>query len=380
MTTALRSFQPTQLRGVNRDLRTVDIVASDFSLDSYGTRIDPNGWDLEQFKKNPVICLQHDSYRALPVASALPESIRVENGKLLMTVQFPPQGTSQDADESFNLIAAGVLRGVSVGFNPEEYEDVEEQEGGYKKAVRIYKKQRLMEVSFVTIPSNDNGLVVRARELNADEAQIRATTEKLEGSLAKEEAFTLRIGERQIRLCVWQGDMTPFLQEFDKVVGYFERKKPANKASTAVLKKFFELKGEKQPDDEVAAWNRMEELIEPSVDTVTPETVTVTVPVEPAPVEQKVEETPPAPPQKIEEETTPQPVSAPAAPEPERTASVHVPIDFLQSLPESMTRALVDVGVAALQRGLPLQDALALIDGSQKAVSTSLSNQFNGSN
>src|SRR3982750_409205 len=98
MSTLTRHFQPTQLRGVNRDARTVDIVASDFSLDSYGTRIDPNGWELEQFRKNPVICLQHDSYARLPVATAIPESVRVENGRLVMTVQFPPAGTSADAD------------------------------------------------------------------------------------------------------------------------------------------------------------------------------------------------------------------------------------------------------------------------------------------
>src|SRR5438128_6587087 len=104
-----RHFQATQLRGVNADARTVDIVASDFSLDSYGTRIDPSGWDLDQFKKNPVICLQHDSYSELPVASALPESIRIDNGRLVMTVQFPPAGTSDDSDEAFGLIAAGVL-------------------------------------------------------------------------------------------------------------------------------------------------------------------------------------------------------------------------------------------------------------------------------
>src|SRR5436190_18739738 len=106
MTTQSRSFQPTQLRGVNRDARTVDIVASDFSIDSYGTRIDPAGWDLEQFKKNPVICLQHDSYSRLPVATAIPETVRVENGKLLMTVQFPPEGTSDDSVGAFSLNAA----------------------------------------------------------------------------------------------------------------------------------------------------------------------------------------------------------------------------------------------------------------------------------
>src|SRR3954468_23192214 len=93
-----RHFQPTQLRGVNADQRTVDIVASDFSLDSYNTRIDPAGWELEQFKKNPVICLQHDSYSGLPVAAAIPESVRVESGKLVMTPRFPPAGTSADAD------------------------------------------------------------------------------------------------------------------------------------------------------------------------------------------------------------------------------------------------------------------------------------------
>src|SRR3954471_18805938 len=152
MTTATlsRHLQPTQLRGVNRDSRTVDIVASDFSLDSYGTRIDPNGWDLDQFKKNPVICLQHDSYSGLPVATAIPESIRVENGRLVMTIQFPPEGTSDDADESFNLIAAGVLRGVSVGFDPSEWDDTTEKlPDGAQMTVRVYKKQRLMEVSFV---------------------------------------------------------------------------------------------------------------------------------------------------------------------------------------------------------------------------------------
>src|SRR5947209_10501725 len=179
-----RHFQASQLRGVNFDARTVDIVASDFSLDSYGTRIDPSGWDLEQFRKNPVICLQHDSYADLPVASAIPQTIRVENGKLLMTVQFPPEGTSEDADEAFGLIAAGVLRGVSVGFDPSEWQDTTERTpDGQELRVRVYTKQRLMETSFVTIPSNDNGLVVRARQLNADPAELKTITEKLEARM-----------------------------------------------------------------------------------------------------------------------------------------------------------------------------------------------------
>ena len=353
-----RHFQPTQLRGVNRDQRTVDIVASDFSLDSYGTRIDPNGWDLEQFKKNPVICLQHDSYSALPIASAIPESIRVENGKLVMTVQFPPEGTSDDADEAFNLIAAGVLRGVSVGFDPSESEQkLEAMSDGGNVNVVIYRKQRLMEVSFVTIPSNDNGLVVRARELNADVDAIRKQTVELEETLEKahpEEPQVL------VKKSVW-----------DKYESYFTRKQPANRESTKVLKAFFDGCGEKQPDDEATAWKRMAELIEETAaelkkEEVKPEEV---VPVTEEPkAEEKPVEVPkeePILPAKTEQ--------APEAPEPARKASVQFTLSALLDLPSKLTKSYTDAATEALRQGIPLREVAGFIDGMNSAVSTTLS-------
>jgi HK97 family phage prohead protease len=364
-----RSFQPTKLRGVNADRRTVDIVASDFSLDSYGTRIDPAGWDLEQFKHNAVICLQHDSYSGLPVATAIPESIRIENGKLLMTVQFPPAGTSDDADEAFGLIAAGILRGVSVGFDPSEWEDKTEQlPDGSQITVRIYRKQRLMEVSFVTIPSNDNGLVVRARELNADPETIRKQTIGLEETLEKHQPEEPQV---LVKKSVW-----------DKYEGYFSRKQPANKASTKVLEKFFKARGEEQPKDEVEAWTRMGEILEepqpePKVETpVVEEVVVAETPV----VEAKpVEETPPAPEQKIVEEPTPPTPPAPEAPEPERTASVQIPLSVLLELPGKIARAYAENAVEALRQGIPVKDALGMIDGMNHAVPPSISTLINAS-
>ena len=349
---ATRHFQPTQLRGVNRDQRTVDIVASDFSIDSYGTRIDPAGWDLERFKANPVICLQHDSYSGLPVAAAVSESVRVENAKLVMTIQFPPEGTSQDSDEAFGLIAAGVLRGVSVGFDPTEYEDVDETVDGYKKTVRIYRKQRLMEVSFVTIPSNDNGLVVRARELNADPDQLKKQTEQLESHLK----------ERMV---------TVSKEEFEKFQGYFERKKPANKAATAVLKKFFEDRGEEQPDDEVEAWKRMGELMEEEATEDQDEIDTVL-----EKPEEVVEEKQPEPQPEViqapkEEEPTTEHVESPAAdPQPERAAPVQIPLKVLAEFPSNLTRSYVDAAVAALRQGIPVKDACTLIDGMNAAATS----------
>src|SRR4051812_41147290 len=107
---------PNETRSVNRDDRTVDIVASTFDIDSYGTRIDQNGWDLEAFRKNPVICLQHDDrgYTAsngLPVANAIPETIRIENQRLTMRIRFPEKGKFPLADQVFDLVADGFMRG-----------------------------------------------------------------------------------------------------------------------------------------------------------------------------------------------------------------------------------------------------------------------------
>lgn len=358
-----RHFQPTQLRGVNRDQRTVDIVASDFSLDSYNTRIDPAGWDLEQFKKNPVICLQHDSYSRLPIAQALPETVRVENGKLVMTVKFPEQGASDDADESFSLIAAGVLRGVSVGFDPTESEDKSEQiSDGNSITVRIFRKQRLMEVSFVTIPSNDNGLVVRARELNADEGEIRDITQRLEHRLQKHpESETTATG----------GDMQVLVRmtEWDKYVGYFLKKQPANRASTKVLEKFFKLRSETQPEDEVKAWERMAEILEepqpePKLQAVVEEQPVLTGDATPSTYAVVVD---------VKEEPTPPPAPTPEAPEPERKASVQISLSALTELPSKWARAYVETAVEALRQGMPIKDAVGLIDGLNETVTTSFS-------
>jgi HK97 family phage prohead protease len=354
-----RSFQPAHLRGVNADQRTVDIVASDFSLDSYGTRIDPAGWDLEQFKRNPVICLQHDSYCGLPVAQALPETVRVENNKLLMTVQFPPAGVSDDADEAFGLIAAGVLRGVSVGFDAQKWEQVNEtQPDGSSLNVLIFREQMLREVSFVTIPSNDNGLVVRSREQGHDPEKMIEMTRKLEASL-KEEMVSVRKAD-------WE------LYE-----GYFTRKQPANKESTRVLKRFFEARGEEQPDEEVLAWKRMGELLDEKPEVKTEEKVEEK-PVE-APAEEKVTEQQTVEPEVKAEEPAPaadkptEPTApAPAAPEPERAALVQIPLSVLTEMPAKLARTYVETAAAALRRGVPRKDVAKLIDGANDTVTKSL--------
>lgn len=436
-----RQSAAEQLRAVSRDQRTVDIVASDFSLDSHGTRIDPAGWELEQFKKNPVICLQHDSWgrsesAGLPVANAVPETVRIENGKLVMRLRFPEAGKFPLADQVFELVADGFLRGVSVGFDPQEYEDVEEEEGGYKKQVRVYRKQRLMEVSIVTIPSNDNGMVVRARQLNreADVDAFRKKTEEMEKTLSetpapRPAATTLRIKDVAVTVEVRDGDLAAFEKEFTKVVGYFDKKQPANRASTKVLARFFKARNLEAPAEEVEAWEQMGEMLhaettveakEPSAEVTETTVAEIAAKVvetivaeeekpagnpeeakpEEAPVEQAVEEKQeeaaeqpaqvkpeeekaaetreepaPAPEPEAKEETPPQspnPSPAQEAPAPERKASVHITLSALKALPAVLSKALTDEAAEALRRGMPSKDLGGFLDERGKKLLESL--------
>lgn len=426
MSPATETRQQTipQLRSVDRAKRTVEIVASDFSLDSYGTRIDPAGWDLAQFKKNPVICLQHDSYghsasSGLPIANAIPETVRVEGGKLVMTIRFPEEGKFPLADQVFNLVADGFLRGVSVGFDPSEWEDVEEEDGGYKKMVRIFRRQRLMETSLVTIPSNDNATVVqRARQLNREDKldEYRRMTEEVE-RMAKEAAGDRQPpagaepaddehkdeGEDRSALTVTidlqnvgavrkalsdvealRGGLEAAAVEFvQRCIVYYEKKQPANRASTKVLKKFYkDILKEEIPSDEVKAWERMGEALEASheVEEAKPEpdaeTAKEAVDAAAQDVQQAVEAatadakpadepaTPEPAPEAPQEETTPQPTPVPAAeaPQPERKASVRITLSALRALPTVLGKQVADEAAEALRQSMPVKDLDGYLD------------------
>jgi hypothetical protein len=240
--------------------------------------------------------------------------------------------------------------------------------------VRIYRKQRLMEVSFVTIPSNDNGMVVRSREQGHNEADIRRMTEHLEESLRSRAPQTIDDALALI------GD-GPAKELIIKHRSYFEQKQPVNKVASRVMGKFFKrILDEEPPESEKEAWEKVEQTVEAMEPTKVviereEETAEAAETLSEAPeaekaaeVEQPKEEAvaaleePPSP-------TTP----APEAPEPERKACVHIPLTVLAELPGRMARTYVDAAVEALRRGVPVKEVESIIDGLNGAVGQSIS-------
>ena len=131
--------------------RQYEFTASTSTQDRDGEVIDATGWDLKNFKKNPVIMYAHD-YRSLPIGKA--SRVWLHNGSLKNTVEFPPEGTYEFADIVERLVDTGYLKTESVGFIPKKWEDGD----GEKAPRRTYTKQELLEISIVPVPSNPDAL------------------------------------------------------------------------------------------------------------------------------------------------------------------------------------------------------------------------------
>ena len=95
--------------------RSYEFTASMSTEDRMGEVIEAKGWDLKNFKKNPVIMFAHD-YHSLPIARA--PRVWVSGDSLKNVVEFPPEGTYEFADTVERIISAGYLKAESVGFIP----------------------------------------------------------------------------------------------------------------------------------------------------------------------------------------------------------------------------------------------------------------------
>jgi HK97 family phage major capsid protein/HK97 family phage prohead protease len=143
MTVIRKTHASTETNGMQ-------FVLSDATPDRYGDVIEAAGWELKEFKTNPIALFNHNP--DFPIGRWA--NVKVEKDKLVGELKMAPRGTSARIDELLNLIDAGILRAVSVGFLPDEYEQMGRGHGSR------YTKQRLIETSLVSIPANPNALAI----------------------------------------------------------------------------------------------------------------------------------------------------------------------------------------------------------------------------
>jgi len=166
--------------------RELDFVLSDKTKDRMGDVIDPKGWELGNFKKNPIALFNHNS--SFPIG--VWQKVRVDGNKLVARLKLAAEGTSERIDEIIRLVDQGVLRAVSVGFQPIDREPLADNSGV------LFKEQELLEASLVTVPANPSALSV-ARSLQISDETIGLVF----GELARTNAPITR-GEKTGELAV----------------------------------------------------------------------------------------------------------------------------------------------------------------------------------
>lgn len=148
------------------------VLASTAAIDRQGDIVRQDGWELENFKKNPVILWAHD-YDELPIGKATELNVSVEG--LEIEFEFAPAEGNPKAAQVQKLMEEGYLNAVSVGFIPKE------------RNGNVIIRSELLELSVVPVPANQEALRLAmakgidfsdiAKELEAGE-QVPADVEK----------------------------------------------------------------------------------------------------------------------------------------------------------------------------------------------------------
>jgi HK97 family phage prohead protease len=144
---------------------TFKFIASNASPDRMGDIINPKGWVLNNFKTNPMFLWQHNSHQA-PIGVSLNEEQTIVNGKEALVMEIFFHGMTQQSRDALMLYKTGLMKAVSVGFRPitikEIKDEAERASLGLGRWGVFFEKQELLELSAVTIPANQEALILNS--------------------------------------------------------------------------------------------------------------------------------------------------------------------------------------------------------------------------
>jgi HK97 family phage prohead protease len=143
-----------KIEQLDDSLKTFIAVASTEDEDRDKDIIRQDGWNLKNFKKNPMVPWSHN-YWGIPIGKSLKTWVDKDAKQLLFKPQFDIN--DEDSMKIFNKYKNGFLKSFSVGFRGLEFKYRDEDDrwwGGIE-----FLEQELLEISAVTIPANPNATV-----------------------------------------------------------------------------------------------------------------------------------------------------------------------------------------------------------------------------
>ena len=179
----------------SHDLPSVlDFIASDETLDRYDEIISASGWQLANYRRNPVFQNAHQYGDVIfTLGKALITEVR--DGRLYQRIQFATD-VNPMARIAYGLYRGKFLNAVSVGFIPVRWENGSAEKGFRRK----YVEQELLEVSAVGIPANPNALALGLRSGAVQKSDIKELSELLTKTLCGDSSASSSESQRLLPL------------------------------------------------------------------------------------------------------------------------------------------------------------------------------------
>ena len=176
--------------------RRITYLVSDETPDRVGDIIKVKGWDLSQYKKNPVILWAHDGSSVPPIGRANNVRRRYAPApRLTADVEFAPKEAYEFADTIYQLAHRGFIRATSVGFLPKETMEVDQKDRekmGLGAYGQVFTRAELMEISVVAVPANPAALEIGVKELISEGQIEKALASRFFDQYPKDEETAIK--------------------------------------------------------------------------------------------------------------------------------------------------------------------------------------------
>jgi HK97 family phage prohead protease len=146
---------------------------STFDLDRYDERVDPQGWELSQYKNNPVVQWAH---RFDVPAIGRADDLLTDDKGLHGTIIFNEKEYDTFGWSIGERVKRGVLRAGSVGFRILEVE-LPSKQAQADGTVLIFRRQELLEFSICNVPANPFALREKSEERKKNKVELSSERE-----------------------------------------------------------------------------------------------------------------------------------------------------------------------------------------------------------
>jgi HK97 family phage prohead protease len=134
------------------------VLCDSETINSYGFKTDVKGINLSRFEKNPVMLYQHNPHMVI----GRWEDIKIEDGQLSATPVFDME--DPEAAEIARKVEQGFIKGCSMGIVIKQMTRT--------KGIDTATESVLLEASIVSIPADENALVVYDSEDKQNQLSI----------------------------------------------------------------------------------------------------------------------------------------------------------------------------------------------------------------